>query len=300
MKPGVIGKPLLGFGTAGLLRTGSARGRQNLLAAALANGITHFDTAPIYGLGESERALGRFLRGERAHVTLATKFGLRPSRMTARLAFMQRLGRRAIAVVPPLRRVLVRNSAALYTPPSFGIDEVQASLEHSLRSLRTDYLDLYLAHEASLEHCPGDDLIELLERLRAAGKIRAFGIASSFERAMPVLQERPALSRVVQLESDVINNHAARIPRDADRWLITYGFLSGAFAAARQRVDARIDDETLGGILLRGAVLANPAGTVLMQSRSAARIGRNVRAAYDDRHDVIVRQIAHLTAPAAS
>ena len=59
----IIGKSTsrVGFGTGGLLRIGSARRRQNTLAAALASGVTHFDTAPLYGFGESERALGRFL-----------------------------------------------------------------------------------------------------------------------------------------------------------------------------------------------------------------------------------------------
>ena len=58
----LIGKTAsrVGFGTGGLLRITSARGRQDTLAAALASGITHFDTAPLYGFGESERALGRF------------------------------------------------------------------------------------------------------------------------------------------------------------------------------------------------------------------------------------------------
>jgi len=89
----------VGFGTGGLLRIGSARERQNVLAAALANGITHFDTAPIYGFGEAERALGRFLGGQRARVTLTTKFGLRPSPLAARLAPLQRAARSAIKTV---------------------------------------------------------------------------------------------------------------------------------------------------------------------------------------------------------
>ena len=66
----------LGFGTGGLLRIATRRERRNVLAAAYASGIRHFDTAPIYGFGESERALGEFLRGQRGSVTVTTKFGL--------------------------------------------------------------------------------------------------------------------------------------------------------------------------------------------------------------------------------
>src|SRR4051794_35798600 len=103
-------KSRIGFGTSGLLRIGSARERLSVLAAALAGGITHFDTAPIYGFGESERALGRFLRGQRSRVTLTTKFGLRPSALAMRLAPLQRVGRRALRLLPALRSVAVRNS----------------------------------------------------------------------------------------------------------------------------------------------------------------------------------------------
>ena len=105
----------LGFGTGGLLRIGSARERQNVLAAAVANGITHFDTAPIYGFGEAERSIGRFLRRERSRLTVATKFGLTPSPLAMRLAPLQRLARRAIAKFPALRRAALENAvAAMY------------------------------------------------------------------------------------------------------------------------------------------------------------------------------------------
>src|SRR5207253_1272155 len=111
----LVGKSALriGFGTGGLMRISGARRRQDMLAAALASGITHFDTAPLYGFGESERALGSLLRGRRNHVTLTTKFGLEPSALAARLVVLQSLARRAIELFPALRHAAVRNSGAL-------------------------------------------------------------------------------------------------------------------------------------------------------------------------------------------
>jgi hypothetical protein len=50
----------------------------------------------------------------------------------------------------------------------------------------------------------------------------------------------------------------------------------------------RMDDDTLGGLLLRPAMLANPRGIVLMQSRSITRIERNMQAATNDL-DVVSR-----------
>jgi D-threo-aldose 1-dehydrogenase len=307
----------IGFGTGGLLRIGSARRRQTMLDAALASGITHFDTAPIYGLGESERALGRFLRRGRREVTLTTKFGLRPSTLAVGLAPLQRAGRRAFELVPALRRVAVRSAGSLYSAPCFSLSGVRASLEASLRALRTDYVDFYLAHQASPDSMPDEELIEQLERLRTAGKILAFGVATDFDKIIPVLNRRPPLTQVVQFDSDVSQSRALGelvgtpdpVPA-SQRLVITYGSLhrsialcrtrlSGAVSGQDQRASAlgqldRLDDETIGGMLLRAAVLQNPSGIVLMQSRSIARIARNVEAANYLGNDEQVRALVSL------
>jgi aryl-alcohol dehydrogenase-like predicted oxidoreductase len=296
----------VGFGTGGLLRIGSARLRQDILAAALASGITHFDTAPIYGFGESERALGRFLGGQRHRATLTTKFGLQPSRLAARLAPLQRAGRRALQIVPALRRVAVRSAGALYAPPHFDVAAVRSSLEHSLRALRTDYVDFFLAHQASIQALPGEEIVELLEDLRRAGKILAFGVATDFEHLIPVLSQRPKLSAVMQFDNELTTGNIAAMNAAADQLVITYGFINRSIAACREKLRNttaprgdldRADDETLGGLLLRATVLANPRGIVLMQSRAIARIERNVRAANSDQDDERVHGLVKLLGP---
>src|ERR1039457_4268717 len=64
------------FGTGSLHHCILRRDRANLLGTALDAGITHFDTARMYGEGLAERELGRFLKGNRRQVTIATKFGI--------------------------------------------------------------------------------------------------------------------------------------------------------------------------------------------------------------------------------
>jgi len=284
-----IGKSALrvGFGTGGLMRITSARRRQDALAAALASGITHFDTAPLYGFGESERALGRFLRSRRGQVTLTTKFGLEPSALAARLVVLQSLARRAIELFPALRRAAVRNSGALSSQPSFSRSAATSSLERSLRALRTDHVDFFLAHQASAAALPDDELIGWLEDVRRAGKILSFGVATDFQWLLPVLQQRPQLARVIQFDSDPTRRHDGLLARETDTLLITYGFLGRAVAACRERLRGldRMTDDELGGLLLRAAVLSNPDGIVLMQSRSIPRIESNVRAATSNRDD---------------
>jgi D-threo-aldose 1-dehydrogenase len=293
----LIGKTALriGFGTGGLLRITSARRRQDTLAAALASGITHFDTAPLYGFGESERALGRFLRGQRSKVTLTTKFGLQASALAARLVVFQSAARRALQLFPALRRAAVRNSGALSTPPSFSRAAASASLDKSLRALRTEYVDFFLAHQASVSALPDEDLIAWLEDVKREGKILAFGVATDFEWLPPVLQRRPQLSRVVQFDCDLTRQSVADVAGN-DRVVITYGFIGRSVTAFRERLPGfeRISDDELGGLLLRAAVLANPNGIVLMQSRSTHRIENNVRAGTTPDHDERVHELVTL------
>lgn len=47
----------------------------NILAEAWKRGVTHFDTADLYGAGENERLLSQFLASHRGEATVATKFG---------------------------------------------------------------------------------------------------------------------------------------------------------------------------------------------------------------------------------
>jgi D-threo-aldose 1-dehydrogenase len=304
---------VLGFGTGGLLRV-PRRQRQNTLAAALASGITHFDTAPIYGLGESERELGQFLRGRRAQLTLTTKFGLQVAPNAARFAGLQRVARAVIALAPGLRRAVARRSSGLYAAPSFTVDSVRASLERSLQALGTDHVDLFLAHECSASALPSAELIGFLQDLRRSGKIREFGIAASFGRTCAVVPARPELVHVLQFESDAFDDHIEHVRRiapsvSASALLITHGALAHsvervrAFVAtnpvmatqfhARTAVNLR-DPVHAGRLLLRAALLANPRGVVLMQSRSPARIEANARAATSAELDDPVRLLRTL------
>lgn len=114
--------------------------------AALHAGITFFETADVYGGGHSERILGRALAGRRQEVVLATKFGF---------AFDEHM-----------RQMLGRDASPAY---------VRRACEGSLRRMQTDYIDLYQFHVGEYDPAYLDDVCDVLERLVAAGKIRAYG-----------------------------------------------------------------------------------------------------------------------------
>jgi aryl-alcohol dehydrogenase-like predicted oxidoreductase len=62
-------------------------------------------------------------------------------------------------------------------PQNFAPEFVRNALEQSLRRLQTDYIDLYQLHNARMSAIERDDLFDLLETMKAQGKIREYGVA---------------------------------------------------------------------------------------------------------------------------
>ena len=117
--------------------------------AALANGVTFFDTAATYGTGHSERVLGRALAGRRDEVVVATKFGFHVDEVAKHVTF----------------RTDLRDA----------IRELRADCERSLRNLGTDVIDLYQLHVWDYPRDLAAELREALEDLVREGRIRAYG-----------------------------------------------------------------------------------------------------------------------------
>ena len=123
-----------------------------VVRAALDEGITLFDTADIYGnpAGASEELLGRALGSRRDEVVVATKFG-----MDTRGANGPDWGARGS------RRYIHR------------------AVEASLRRLGTDHIDLYQMHEPD-RITPIEETLRALDDLVRAGKVRYIG-SSNFD-----------------------------------------------------------------------------------------------------------------------
>ncbi|MCY0879491.1 MAG: aldo/keto reductase [Firmicutes bacterium] len=135
-----------------------------LLDRFIEQGGNLLDTARVYaawvphGMGASERTIGRWLRrrGNRASVVVATKGGH-----------------------PDLRTMTV---------PRLDRTQITADCHASLRALGCDYIDLYWLHRDD-ESRPVDDLLETLEHLVAAGKIRWYGCSNWSVDRMRAAQE---------------------------------------------------------------------------------------------------------------
>src|SRR3954451_25235867 len=157
-----------------------------LLEAAFDAGVTHFDVARSYGYGEAEGAVGDFLARRRASVTVTTKLGIAPPRMTWALRAARGVARQLAQAVPRLRPVARAGASRTVSAGRFGIDEARASLQQSLRELRTDVVDVLLLHDCQPEDLDGGLLGFLRSRVEA-GQVRSFGIAP----------ERPAASAII-------------------------------------------------------------------------------------------------------
>ena len=135
--------------------------------AALEQGITFFDTADTYGLGQSEITLGKALSVQRKNVVVASKFGVR-----------------------------VGNGKTVYDNSPEWIRE---ALHGSLERLGTDYIDLYQIHYRD-DHTPISDVVETLEDLQKQGYIRYFGLSNIHQEDLKELQ--PYIGEFVSFQDE--------------------------------------------------------------------------------------------------
>src|SRR5579872_803309 len=157
---------LLGFGcgaVGGLMVKGAAAEQERAVTRALELGVNYFDTASMYGSGESEKNLGRVWKALKPNAYVGTKVRL-----------------------PPTERGQIGAAIA-------------ASLEASLGRLQMERVDLFQFHNAIVGTTAGgnfaaetvlDEVVPAFERLRQQGKVRFFGITAT--------GETPALHRVVE------------------------------------------------------------------------------------------------------
>lgn len=179
-----------------------------ILRAATDAGINFFDTADVYGAGRSETLVGRFLRdsGRGKNLFVATKLG---------------------------------RTSALY-PDRYTEAGLRAATEDSLRRLGVDALDLTQLHCVPTEILRRGEIFEWLRRLRAEGKIKAFGasVESVDEGLLCLAQEGLASLQVIfnvfrqKPAEQLLPEASARGVAIIVRLPLASGVLAGRFTAA--------------------------------------------------------------------
>lgn len=180
---------ILGFGCAPVLGAVGARSAAAAIGKALDSGVTHFDLARSYGYGDAERFVGRFLKGQRDRVIIASKFGiqatwkaelLRPLKPLVRAFKKRRNGPTTRKRVDAPSGLKMLQSDPFHSRVPLTASSMRKSLESSLMAIGSDYLDILFIHEptGALQHA--NELTEAATKLRTEGKIRAWGLAFSW------------------------------------------------------------------------------------------------------------------------
>lgn len=298
----------LGFGCGNIMGAMGRRDSLKLLETAYDAGIRHFDVAPMYGYGEAESCLGEFLQRHRGQVTITTKYGILPAKKTSLITLGRQIAGPIIKKVPSLKNSIARAANAATrnnARPAFTPTEAKESLTRSLAALRTDHIDLWLLHEATAHDLNDDSLLHLLEAEMQQGTIGAFGIGSGAEKIRNLLAERPSYCRTLQYEWSILNAPV----RESEPFRIHHRTLTNNFGAIRtalisnkslcQRWSASTNTdlsrpEVLANLMLRAALVMNPASIILFSSKNSAHIHVNVHTATDPTLEAPARQLYYL------
>jgi L-galactose dehydrogenase len=153
---------------------------ERAVRAAIDAGINYFDVSPYYGRTLAEERLGTALAGRRQQIILGTKCGRYD-----------------------------RNDF------DFSAVRVRASVDESLRRLRTDYLDVLLAHD--IEYGDREQIVNetipAMRELQNEGKARHIGVSGLPLRMLADVAERANVDLVLSY------CHYNLLIRDLDRWL---------------------------------------------------------------------------------
>ncbi|MEU9732701.1 aldo/keto reductase [Streptomyces sp. NPDC048002] len=126
-------------------------------------GVTHFDTAEMYGWGEGEKLLGNALAPIRNEVTIATKFGL---------------------------------------TPTYGQDSrpehIREVVDNSLRNLGVDVIDVLYQHFPD-PNVPIEDVVGVMKEYVDAGKVKYLGLSNAGE---DVIRRAHAVHPISVLQSE--------------------------------------------------------------------------------------------------
>jgi aryl-alcohol dehydrogenase-like predicted oxidoreductase len=212
---------VLGFGCASIMGRVGRRQSLRALAAAYDAGVTFFDTARSYGYGESETVLGEFLRGRRNQTIVSTKFGIVPVHQAPWKRALMPAVRTIVDHIPSARSMVRSQVKGQLRENQITREVLRISLDESLRKLRTDYVDILFMHSAPAAVLNQSDLLEDLERLITAGKIRMAGISADPDVIAAALHRgQPALTAMQFPASLHDPNFMSKIAKVQNRGLI--------------------------------------------------------------------------------
>ncbi|MFJ9414290.1 aldo/keto reductase [Streptomyces sp. NPDC101227] len=186
------------------------------LDRALDLGITFYDTADMYGMGENEKFIAPFVQAHRDEIVLATKFAI------------------ALDPADPTKRS-IRNDRPY----------IRQSVEGSLSRLGVDEIDLYYMHRRDV-NVPIEETVGAMAELVAEGKVKHLGLSevtASELRAAQAVHPIAAVQSEWSLFSRDIEEGVVQAAAELGVGLVPYsplgrGFLTGSFVNADKELTA--------------------------------------------------------------
>jgi aryl-alcohol dehydrogenase-like predicted oxidoreductase len=154
-----------------------AAGTAEVVGAALEAGINFFDTADVYGAGQSEEFLGKALKGRRSKAIIATKFGMK-------------MGDGKEGARP---------------------EYIPQALDASLKRLQVDTIDLYQIHSPDPK-TPISETLQALNDAVKSGKVREIGCSNFSAEQMRASRETPGPKYFASVQNDY-----SLMKRDAEK-----------------------------------------------------------------------------------
>jgi aryl-alcohol dehydrogenase-like predicted oxidoreductase len=182
---------------------------------ALDLGVTHIDTAEIYGPYANEELVGRAIKGRRDEVVLATKFG-----------FVSHAG---------------DGPGVLDSSPA----NIRTAVEGSLKRLGTDHIDLYYQHRVD-PNTPIEDTVGALAELVGEGKVRHIGLS---EAGPATIRRAHAVHPITALQTEYSlwtrDPEAELLPllRELGVGFVPYSPLGHGFLTGKIRSPEQLADE---------------------------------------------------------
>jgi aryl-alcohol dehydrogenase-like predicted oxidoreductase len=225
-----------------------------LVQTAVERGVNFFDTAPNYGRGTGEQRLGNALkRYDRSKLVINTKFGHTATGVT-----------------------------------NYEAGSIRTSLEGSLKRLQMDYVDSLIIHSPPFDYLEGNknEHYEILEQLKAEGKIKAYGASLDTFKEIEILLNTTQ-SKVIEVFFNILHQDAARafeLAKEKEVGIIVKipldsGWLTGKYHAQSVFEDVRKRWSTTD--IQTRAALVDKVKTIIGPDASLAHTALSFCLAYD-------------------
>ena len=243
----------LGFGCMGLnYHRGPAKNRNDMIKvihSAIDAGITMFDTAEVYGPYTNEELVGDALVGKRKNIQIATKGGFR----------------------------IDGSDNEVDSSP----ETITASIEGSLKRLKTDYIDLYYIHRIDPK-IPIEEVAHTIQKLKQEGKVLHWGLS---EASAETIRRAHTVEPLAAIESEYsmwwreVEKDVFPVLEELEIGLVAYSPLGRGFLTGKLDINANFNENDNRSELPRFQKEAMKANQVLIDFMNEIATAKDVTTA---------------------